>query len=258
MTNGTQAIDRAAAILAFVVESVAPVSFSDVALATALPRSTVSRLLSALERNGLVERRPDATYRGGPLFVSYSARSGRTESLATTAHPTLLRIGEATGETVNLAVPSGDRVVHVSQVDATFVLGATSWIGVDVPPHCSALGKVMYAFGALPLPDGPLERRTDRTVTTRRALLLTLDDVREKGYAVTRGELEAGLDAIAAPVHAADGEVVAALGRSGPSVRITDHAALGELLAHEAGLLTQALRLRSGDAAAPATRSIRS
>lgn len=246
MTNGTQAIDRAAAILARVVESSTPVSFSEVVQLTDLPRSTVSRLLNALERNGLVERRADNTYRGGPLFVSYSARSDRVESLAATAHPTLLRIGEATGETVNLAVPSGDRVVHVSQVDATFVLGATSWIGVDVPPHCSALGKVMYAFGALPLPDGPFESRTARTVTTRPALLAALDEVRRAGYAVTRGELETGLDAIAAPVRGANDEVVAALGLSGPSVRITDHAALGELLAHEADLLSQALKLHGG------------
>ncbi len=252
MTNGSQAIDRAAAILRLVVDSSAPVSFTEAVQVTDLPRSTVSRLLQALERNGLVERRADNTYRGGPLFVSYSARSNRVESLAATAHPTLLRIGEATGETVNLAVPSGDRVLHVSQVDATFVLGATSWIGVDVPPHCSALGKVMYAFGALALPEGPLARRTAHTVTTQPALLAALEEVRRTGYAITRGELEAGLDAIAAPVRDETDEVIAALGLSGPSVRITDHEALGALLTHEADLLSQALKLHgTGGIAAP-------
>lgn len=254
MAHGTQAIDRAAAILALVVHSETPASFSEVVQGTGLPRSTVSRLLQALERNGLLERGADSRYRGGPLFISYAAQSGDVESLVATAHPTLLRIGESTGETVNLAVPSGDRVVQVSQVDATFILGATSWVDVDVPPHCSALGKVMYAFGAIPLPDGPLERRTARTVTSGPALTASLAEVRKAGYAITRGELEDGLDAIAAPVRGPNGDVVAALGISGPSVRISDPEGLGGLLVHEAGLLSQSMKRQGSRAAAVRAR----
>lgn len=242
MTQGTQAIDRAAALLSLVVRSEQPVSFTEVAASVDLPRSTVSRLLGALERNGLLERSIDGAYRGGPLFHTYASRFGHIESLVIASRPTLEAIGEATGETVNLAVPSGNRVLQVAQVSASFVLGATNWIDVDVPPHCSALGKVMYAFDAIPLPAGPLERRTPRTVTDLAAFRVVLDEVRRAGYAVARGELEDGLDAVAVPIHDPDGRVVAALGISGPAVRLTEHDRLGTLLVSHAAELSRTLR----------------
>ena len=72
--------------------------------------------------------------------------------------PMLEAVGEDTGETVHLAVANGGRVAHVAQVDSTFLLGARDWTDVDVPPHCSALGKVLLAWKVLDLPEGPLER----------------------------------------------------------------------------------------------------
>src|SRR5699024_4837110 len=138
MSNGTQSIDRAAEILSLVVRADDPISYTEVVEATELARSTASRLLSALERNALVERDGDGLYCGGPLFVSCACRCGRVEKLVTAADPTLQRLSEETGETVNLAVPGPNGVVQVAQVDSTFVLGATNWVDVEVPPHCSA------------------------------------------------------------------------------------------------------------------------
>lgn len=245
MSHGTQSIDRAAEVLALVVRSAEPVTYTQVVEKTGLARSTVSRMLQALERNGLLERDRDGRFRGGALFAQYAARFDRVESLTTAAEPTLERVGEETGETVNLGVPSGDTVLHVAQVDSTYVLGATNWVDVVVPPHCSALGKVMYAFDALPIPRGQLEIRTDHTLTTHKELDRDLDGVRELGYAITKSEFEEGLDAIAAPVHSDDGTVHAAIGISGPSVRLTDeHRRFGELLIEEAGLLTKVLARR--------------
>ena len=245
MSHGTQSIDRAAEVLALVVRSEEPVTYTEVVEQTDLARSTVSRMLQALERNGLLERDRDGRFRGGALFAQYAARFDRVESLASAAEPTLERVGEETGETVNLGVPSGDTVVHVSQVDSSFVLGATNWVDVHVPPHCSALGKVLYAYEALPIPRGRLESRTAQTLTTRAALERDLEEVRTLGYAVTHGEFEEGLDAIAAPVRNHDGAVTAALGISGPSLRFTDeYRRFGELLIEEAGLLTKVLARR--------------
>ncbi|UPK76049.1 IclR family transcriptional regulator [Nocardioidaceae bacterium SCSIO 66511] len=245
MSNGTQSIDRAAEVLSLVVRSEEPVTYTQVVEMTDLARSTVSRLLQALERNGLLERDKDGRFRGGALFAQYAARFDRVESLAAAAEPSLERVGEETGETVNLGVPSGDTVVHVAQVDSTFVLGATNWVDVEVPPHTSALGKVMYAYDALPMPRGPLQRRTPATLTSRAKLERELRDVRELGYAVTHGEFEEGLDAVAAPVHGPDGAVHAALGISGPSLRLADeHRRYGELLVTEAEMLSKVLSRR--------------
>jgi len=100
------------------------------------------------------------------------------------------------------------------------MLGVTNWVGLAVPLHCSAVGKVFLAFDAAALPKGRLEQRAPRTITTRQRLARDLEAVRSHGYAVADQELEPGLVAIAAPVQRADGEVVAALSISGPSVRL--------------------------------------
>ncbi|WP_413336719.1 IclR family transcriptional regulator [Brevibacterium sp. GP-SGM9] len=243
MTNGTQSIDRAAEILSLVVRADDPISYTEVVGSTELARSTVSRLLSALERNGLVERDGDGLYRGGSLFATYASRFDRVETLVSAADPTLQRLSEETGETVNLAVPSANGVVQVAQVDSTFVLGATNWVDVEVPPHCSALGKVMYAFEVIPLPTGRLERRTPHTLGSRKELTDNLAEVRERGYALVHEEFEAGLDALAAPVFGIDDRVVAAVGISGPTMRIAErHEEFGRLLADEAGLLSRSLK----------------
>ena len=243
MSNGTQSIDRAAEILSLVVRSDEPISYTAVVEETGLARSTVSRLLSALERNGLVERDGDGLYRGGSLFATYASRFDRVETLVSAADPTLQRLSEETGETVNLAVPGPKGVVQVAQVDSTFVLGATNWADVDVPPHCSALGKIMYAFDIVPLPTGRLERRTEATLGSRKELTDDLAKVRERGFAIVHEEFEVGLDALAAPVFGTDGDVVAAVGISGPTMRIAEHHdRLGALLADEAGLLSRALK----------------
>ncbi|MCD1287701.1 MULTISPECIES: IclR family transcriptional regulator [unclassified Brevibacterium] len=243
MTNGTQSIDRAAEILSLVVRADDPISYTEVVGSTELARSTVSRLLSALERNGLVERDGDGLYRGGSLFATYASRFDRVETLVSAADPTLQRLSEETGETVNLAVPSANGVVQVAQVDSTFVLGATNWVDVEVPPHCSALGKVMYAFDVIPLPTGRLERRTPHTLGSRKELTDNLAEVRERGFALVHEEFEAGLDALAAPVFGIDDRVVAAVGISGPTMRIAKrHDEFGRLLADEAGLLSRSLK----------------
>jgi DNA-binding IclR family transcriptional regulator len=128
-------------------------------------------------------------------------------------------------------------------VDATYLLGARDWTSITVPAHCSALGKVLYAFGCLAMPSGPLEQLTRNSLATAAALRRESARVRERGYAVTREELEIGLDGVAAPVRGADGEVFAALGVSGPSGRLgTDLDELGTLLVKHADSLSDQLQ----------------
>ncbi|GEP39155.1 IclR family transcriptional regulator [Nocardioides psychrotolerans] len=210
------------ALVALVVRAQRPLTYSDLVAATGLPRSTVSRLLGALELGGLVERESGGAYRGGRLFADYAARFDRVEALVRVAHTHLEDLATQTGETVNLAVARGSDVVHVDQVDARFVIGSVNWVDMEVPNHCSALGKVMLAWGVVRPPSGRLERRTPFTVATHAALERDLEETLERGYALTRGELEEGLDGIAVPVHSGDGTVVAALGVSGPTFRIGD------------------------------------
>jgi IclR family transcriptional regulator, acetate operon repressor len=221
--NGTQAIDRAAQLLTQVVHCAEPVTFAELTAASGLAKSTTSRLMMALERHQLVRRDGDGRFWPGELFVRYAWRGTAETDLVAVAQPFLDRLGEQTGETINLSVvSSGAMVEQLAQVDSQFMIGGTNWVGLAVPLHCSASGKVLLAFGAAELPPGRLKRRTTRTVTTRAALLTELAVIRGRGYAVTDQELEPGLVAVAAPVFA-DGHAAAAaaaISVSGPATRL--------------------------------------
>ncbi len=218
--TGTQAVDRAARLLTEVVHAPGSVTFTELAAATGLAKSTTSRLLLALERNGLVRRDGDGRFRPGEVFVRYAWRGGAEAGLVGVAQPFMDRLGEATGETVNLGVASQGMVEQIAQVDSQYVIGATNWLGRPVPLHCAALGKVLLAHGAAELPAGRLEARTASTITSRAALDAELSDVRSRGFAVTDEELEPGLVAVAAPVYRDGAAVVAALSVSAPATRL--------------------------------------
>jgi IclR family acetate operon transcriptional repressor len=246
MSNtGAQAVDRAAQLLTLVVQADGPITYTELVEDAGLARSTTSRLLAALEANHLLERDAGGAYRSGALFALYAARHDPWSQVARLADPILRTVGALTGETVNLAVARGDTVVQIAQVDSTYMLSARDWMQVDVPPHCSALGKVLYAFGALDLPIGRLEQLTPHSLDSTEALARQIATIRRRGYAVAREELEIGLDAVAAPVRGTEGDVVAALGVSGPSARLgkkTDE--IGQLLVEHASSLSQLLRPR--------------
>lgn len=228
--TGAQAVDRAARLLTEIVHSPDAVTFSQLAAATGLAKSTTSRLLLALERGGLIRRDANGRFRPGEMFVRYAWRGGAKTGLVDVAQPYLDRLGDATRETVNLGVANQGMVEQIAQVDSKYVIGATNWLGHPVPLHCAALGKVLLAYGAAELPPGRLQARTARTITSRAALQRELDDVRRRGYAVTDEELESGLIAVAAPVYHDGGDVIAALSVSGPATRLT-HSRLSEVAA---------------------------
>jgi len=217
--TGSQSIDRAASLLRQVVDATDSVTFSELATSTGLAKSTTSRILLALERNGLVRREASGAFRPGEAFVRYALRSNTGTDLVGVARPYLERLGELTLETINLGVVHNGMVEQISQVDSRYVLGGTNWLGRSVPLHCTAIGKVLLAFGAAVLPAGRLARLTPKTITRRAALEAELSEVRRRGYALTDEELEPGLVAVAAPVHRDGAAVIAAISVSGPSSR---------------------------------------
>ncbi len=218
--HGTQAIDRAADLLARVLTSDGePLTFTQLCDEAGYPRSTTSRILAALERQGLLRRDEGGGWMPGAVIEQYALETGRHDSLIRAATPFMERLGDLTGESINLGVPVGQGVVQVAQVDSSYFLGSRNWIGVKVPAHTSSMGKVLYAYGVLAVPTGPLEGLTPHTVTSVRALVAEFATIRRLGYAATIDELELGLTGIAAPVTS-DGIVIATLGLSAPTTRL--------------------------------------
>ena len=242
MSQGTQSIDRAAQVLVHVLETEDPPTVGGLSARLGLPKSTASRLVGALERQGLIRRDGGGGQLvPGAVLQRYARRETGDAELVERASEALDRLAQASGETINIGVPSLGAVELLDQRDSRHFLGSPNWVGRRVSAHGSALGKVFYAYGALPVPVGPLEPLAPHTVSS--ADELGLDDVRAHGYAIAVEELEPGLWAVAAPVRDASGAVVAALSVSGPTVRVRRGLLhrLGRLLVDEGRALSLVL-----------------
>jgi IclR family transcriptional regulator, acetate operon repressor len=239
--QGSQSIDRAARILVRLIESDDVITLNGVMEETSLPKSTAARLLRALERNGLAQRQPGGGFRPGPVLVDYARRDTAIGDLTTLALPFLERLGDETGETTNIAIPTPTGVARLAQVDSRHPLGTANWVGRRIPAHASSMGKVFMAFGAAQPPFGRLPRLGPNTITTIPELLAELERVRRNGYATTWEELEAGLCSAAAPVRGARGIVIAAISISAPTVRTSRErlAVLADHVVETAKALTQ-------------------
>jgi IclR family transcriptional regulator, acetate operon repressor len=216
---GTQTIDRAAQLLTLVLEAEEPRGLTELAGDAALPKSTASRLLGALERQGLIQQRGRrGSFEPGPVLRRYAHRG----QLVELAQPHLEVLSQASGETINLAVPGPLGVEHLAQVESRHFLGTGQWVGRRVPYDCTAVGKVFLAFGTATIDDA--ERLAEE-----------IERVRRDGCATAIDELEVGLSSLAAPV----GNGMAALSISGPTLRLDAQlmADLRPTLIHEAQAL---------------------
>ena len=204
---GSQAVDRAAQLLVRVVESPRSLAIGELAETSELPKSTTSRLVAALERQGLLQRDGDrGRVRPGPVLLRFTQRTKPTVTLIELADEHLDELADESGETVNLAVPTPLGVDQLSQRDSRHFIGSTNWVGRRVPYHATANGKVFLAWGA---------------AASDQQEAQDLRAIRGRGYATAVDELEVGLSALAAPVFGGDGSAVAALSISGPTIRLT-------------------------------------
>ncbi len=239
--SGTQAVDRAAGLLLAVMEAEEPLTFGALQDSSELAKSTLSRLLSSLERHDLVAKNEDGRIRPGGALTRFAHSRRPTDELIEACRPQMTALSEATGEKINLAVLHGQEVEQISQLECTYLIGGVNCGVHKIPLHASALGKVFLAYGA-ELPPGRLRKISSRTITSRQRLAQDLERTRVRGWALADSELEPGLIAVAAPVFTADGSVVAALSISGPTLRMTR-----EITNEYATLLVNAARAVSAE-----------
>jgi IclR family acetate operon transcriptional repressor len=224
--NAVRSVDRAAALLLALGESPGAAGVTELARRLGLHKSTASRLLATLERRGLVEQDEETgKYRLGLVVIRLAERAERTLDLRGIATPELERLARLTHETTGLGVLDGDEILNVAQVDGPNLIAMGDWTGRSTPLHCVAAGKVIMAALAerevVRIVKRGLPRYTERTIVELEPLLEELARIRRRGYATAFGEFEAGLNAVAAPVHDARGQVIAAVDVWGPAFRLT-------------------------------------
>jgi len=182
-------------------------TLSQLASAVGLAKSTVHRIVGALEAEDLVGTGSDGRLRlgRGLAQLGASARGALRQEL----RPVLVHLAQETGETVDLSVLDGSHARFIDQVPSNHRLQAVSAVGVSFPLHSTANGKALLA--ALPpghaaaiLPPR-LQRETPHTITARRALWAELDAIRRAGVAYDREEHTEGICAVGAVVRDAYG-----------------------------------------------------
>ncbi|MGY2001676.1 IclR family transcriptional regulator [Blastococcus sp. SYSU DS1024] len=231
MRNGTgdgpvlvQSVDRALAMLTVLADR-GSAGVTDLGAELGVHKSTASRLLATLEAHGLVEQVGErGTYRLGFGLVRLGGASAAQLDLTRLGHEVCERLAAELDETVNLAVLDGDSAVNISQVHGSASVGVLNWVGRRTPLHATSSGKVLLAFGSAAarsaLSAAPFARYTPATITDAAVLDEVLHEVRSRGWAATEGEFELGLNAVAAPVCAPDGRLLAALSVSAPAYRL--------------------------------------
>ena len=228
---GVQVIARAALVLRALQRYPDGASLGDLAKAAELPRSTVQRIVDALDAEGLVvAASANGGVRLGPALLGLAAatRFGIVEL----ARPTLEALAKTTGETVDLSIANHDKVVFVDQVPGIHRLAAVSAVGVSFPMHSCANGKaVLAAMDELELRRVRMRlkcvAKTPNTLTSWQALGADLDRIRKSGIAYDREENSLGISAVAMAFRMPGGQL-AALSVPVPTQRF--RAALPKLL----------------------------
>jgi len=245
LRNKVQSLDRALEILRL-LGSEPEMRVTDLARRLEVHKSTVFRLLATLQEHGLVEQNPTTEkYRLGYGLVRLAGAVVAELDLARASRSVLEELATRTGETVNLAILQGEQVVNIDQIAAPNLVVNVNWVGKQTPLHATSNGKVLLAYLSEDerrrLLDRSLPRLTPRTITDPRILEKQLHRVLTDGYAFTLEELELGLNAVAAPVYAADGRVQAAVSVAGPSYRVTPQrlSDLGEMTKDAAAAISR-------------------
>jgi len=220
--DGVQSLERAFVLLELMADAGGEVALSQLAADSGLPLSTIHRLVRTLVARGYVRQLPSRRYALGPRLIHLGESSSRT--LGTWATPHLSRLVDAIGETANLAMLDGDRVVYAAQVPSRHSMRMFTEVGRRVHLHCTGVGKALLAQlpaeTARSLIDGAgMPRRTARTVTDAGVLVAQLPGIAAQGYALDDGEQEIGVRCVAVPVLG--GPSSTAISVSGPEARIS-------------------------------------
>lgn len=219
-----EATARAAAILDALADG-GELGTTDIARRTGISASTCSRQLGTLNRHGLVEH-VEATgrYRLGVKLLRLANSVLARLDLRDLARPHLEELVRSVGEAATLSVPGGGDAITVDFVPSERYLQGVTRLGRPSVGHASSAGKVLLAFGDVPLPSGPLEAFTPLTIVNPVVLAEEIARVRAQGYAVAVDEREEGLAAVAAPVWGAARELAGIVALQGPSSRFDDAA----------------------------------
>ncbi len=219
--------DRALDILGLFSQDKLSLSGQEVATALGTARSTAYRYLQSLVGSGFLEEDPQGGFRLGLRVLELARLARRGYGLSEIALPLMRELCAEVGETVLLTRRAGGAAICVERCEAEHPVRISYERGSVLPANAGASALALLAW--LPeqecrelLESQRLQRFTARTMTDVDALMERLAQIRKDGFIVSRGELDADILGIAAPIRGASGGVVAALSIAALEHRVPD------------------------------------
>ncbi|MFE0375601.1 IclR family transcriptional regulator [Streptomyces inhibens] len=226
MAGPVQSIERAAAILRLLASGPRRLGLGEVAASLGLAKGTTHGILRTLQNIDFVEQDPaTGKYQLGAALLHLGTSYLDVNELRSRSINWADALAARSGEAVRLGAPLEGKVLivhHVFRPDDTF---QTLDVGALLPLHASSLGKVLLAFGSVPLEpamEAGLEGYTRHTLVSPERLTRALTEVRELGWAAEVQEMITDEAGVAAPIRGHGGLVVGAIGVSGTVERICD------------------------------------
>ena len=228
--GGVQSIERAFAIVEEIARNRDGITLAELSKRVGLHSSTTFHLVRTMVGLGYIRQvKESKRYRVGRGLFALAASAFDENEIVSFALPVLEGLARQTGETAHLAARMDDMVVILARSAGPGALQVAERAGVVRPAHCTALGKVLLAaltpaeFDRF-LARAELVPQTGKSIVDRERLRLEIEDVRRRGIAYDDGELDEEVRCVAAPVRGFSGDVIAAIGISGPIWRLSINA----------------------------------
>jgi len=227
---GVQSLGRAFAILEAVARHREGIGLAELSKLVGLHNSTTFHLAKTMVSLGYLRQEKETKrYRvGRPLFALAASALDEIE-MVNVATPVLEELSRETGESGHFAVRMGDAVVVIARTSGPGAFQLTDRVGVVRPAHCTALGKIILASLRPDQLKRFLERveikpSTKKSITNVTVLLREIEEIRRTGIAFDDGEFNPEVRCVAVPVTDFTGQVIGALGISGPIWRLSNQA----------------------------------
>ena len=226
MAETIRSVERALDVLMCFTKQTSELSMTQVSECVGINKSTVHRLLATLEGKRFVERDAETgNYRPGIRLVQLAFLTLESNDLQRLARPYLNSLCEQYEENVNLSVLDETDVVYLEVIESHQRVMLAASPGQRLPAFCTASGKAILAYLSEDKVTEILNRgmvgHTQNTILTKEELLDNLKSAQENGFAISEGEYEEGINAIAVPVMSSNGKPIASVSIAGPAYRLT-------------------------------------
>lgn len=217
-----QGIERAFTVLRALAGRQGTSSLAEVTRATGLPKSTVLRLLAALEEQGAVQSIA-GRYAIGPGLAAYAHHAAPVSALREIAWPYMVETAYDLSENVSLTIEDGDATLYLDTAVAESSVQVNDWTGERLPYHATSGGLALLSSWPSEkidaLVEGGLQTFTSSTVLTRDGLDTKFRNMSKHGIVWTRQEFSDDVTGAATVIRSSANTVVGALNAYGPDYR---------------------------------------